>query len=409
MSKNKTREDICKIEHFIFNDDVQNLLGEILGTVKNINIFEITGMSSYETKHSNTLSWLFENSNKELSKSIFEGFLKETIKITKNNIENDYPFENIKSLNGLLKYIYLPEKDRDIEIYREKNNIDLLIVDNSNRFTFTIENKVHHSESDGQLKKYREYIEKKYISFNNYFIFLTLDESWPKKTAIEGEKNRKTFLLSNYSAITNPISNILKEDKFKSKLGNEERLILEHYLDMLIRKNIVSNEKLSSLCNNVWSNYGEALNILISHKPSGLDKFKTKLFEAIESSIALESEPFYNYSNTLSDRRINTQSLKKIHLDNKKNNYIDEPEVFFGIYIVKSDMRIWFYRKDENTFKEIWASIGGKKGKTKFNPYEISGQNREQITEFANEEIINEEVNKIVEKIIEIDKKLSSF
>lgn len=407
MSEIVTNSDLQKVESFIFNDAVQDSFLEILGSVKNINIFEIVGISHYETKHSNTLSWLFKNHNEELSKYIFESFLKETIKITESHIEHGYTFSNIKSLEKLQRYIYLPDTNREIKVYREKNDIDLLIVDERNNFTFSIENKINHTESNNQLKKYRKYIEKTYKSYTNYFIFLTKDESRPSESSDEGEINREKYLLSSYASIADPITNMLGKNKSDSSLTNEELFILEHYLDMLIRKNIVPNEKLSYLCEKIWKNHSEALSLLIDHKPSGLQIFKSKLFEEIENNINLEADAFYNYSNTLSDRRLNTVNWNKYHLKNTSGKYKEEPLIYFGIYIVKSTMRIWIIRKDTNSSPEIWKALGGRKNSKRYDPYTVSNEDREKILIHINDEIIEKEVKEIVKKLIKIDEKFS--
>jgi hypothetical protein len=62
----------------------------------------------------------------------------------------------------------------DVEILREWRNIDILIIDHTNKFIFLIENKIYGRETRGQLVKYRELVELEFPGFSIVPIFLTL-------------------------------------------------------------------------------------------------------------------------------------------------------------------------------------------------------------------------------------------
>ena len=55
----------------------------------------------------------------------------------------------------------------DIELRREYKNIDLLLIDETNKFIFLIENKVDSFQHDNQLEKYRQIVDTEYSS-NDY-------------------------------------------------------------------------------------------------------------------------------------------------------------------------------------------------------------------------------------------------
>jgi len=246
------------VENFIYNDDVQDILSQINDNVMDFNILEITGMGTQEIKHSNILVWLFGDSEHNLEYQILDDFLKKVID------EN-----NDKNLDSLKKYLYLPEDtNRDITIFREKDNIDLLIVDESNKFIITIENKIYASErvsgSDGgQLAKYESIINEKYSSqYNKIFIFLTINLE---------EATKNNWLKANHTMIVNIIENVIeiKDITIKTKI------IFESYIDLMKRRGIVANKGLENLCEKIWLNkkYAEALNILIQHKTTITKKF----------------------------------------------------------------------------------------------------------------------------------------
>ena len=111
--------DLKVIKDFIFNDEVQDVLSKIDDRLMDFNILEITSMGNQEIKHSNVLSWLFSDKEHELGYKILNDFLKKVV--AQNNFD------------ALNEYLYLSKNNQDITIYREKDNIDLLIVDKNNK------------------------------------------------------------------------------------------------------------------------------------------------------------------------------------------------------------------------------------------------------------------------------------
>ena len=193
------------IKNFIFDDEVQKLFEDINNNVLDFNILEITGMGNQEIKHSNILGWLFSDTEHNLEYKILEGFLKKIIAL--NGIEN------------LQDYLYLSKHRKDIVIYREKDNIDLLIVDEANQVLFAIENKVFagertDGEDGGQLQKYENIINHKYPKYQKYFIFLTIDLNEPSKD---------NWLKANHEMIVETLNEISRNKdivKRSAKLGS---------------------------------------------------------------------------------------------------------------------------------------------------------------------------------------------
>ena len=260
MSK-KTKdivEQIKCVQDFIFNDDAQHIFSSINDNLMDFNILEITGMGNQEIKHSNILGWLFDDSEHNLEYHILDCFLKKVIEENKKDSDN-------KPLDNLQSYIYLSEKKKDITIYREKDNIDLLIVDEANKVIITIENKVYASErtdgnDGGQLKKYEDTVSEKYNDeYTKYFIFLTIDLEEPSK-------GNEKWMIANHQMVTDIIEEILKT---KIDITMKTTIILESYVDILKRNGIVADEKLEILCKKIWDNpeYKKALEIINNYKP----------------------------------------------------------------------------------------------------------------------------------------------
>lgn len=266
-------ENYEELENFIFDDNVQDILDKIKNSVMNFNILEITGMGSQEIKHSNILAWMFSNSEHNLEYKILEGFLKKVVDANEIN----------ETTTFLKHYIYLPKNDKNITIYREKDNIDLLIVDNANEVVIAIENKVYASErydgdDGGQLNKYYERVDKSYKYFKNkIFIYLTIDGSFP-----ESEKNQSIWLNATHEMIGEVVENILENQTVLSKA----EMILTSYVDLLKRRNIMADKNLEELCKKIWDKNSKALDILFRYRTTNLDK----LYDLIKIPYSFYSE-----------------------------------------------------------------------------------------------------------------------
>ncbi|KIM03976.1 MAG: hypothetical protein KN64_09660 [Sulfurovum sp. AS07-7] len=257
-------QEIGIIEKFFFNDEILDAINQINNHLKPNNIFEITGMGSQEIKHSKILGW-FMSSNHEIKDYFFVNLLKYAISFT----DKQKYFDN-KKIKDLKEYIYiLPQKNFIVKF--EYKNIDILVIDEANKFVFVIENKVGAQESKEQLAKYREIAEEEFRDYKRFGIFLTADGSLPDNSSRDSESNLAFYLIAWYKDIYSILKNILEKDNIT--LTNETHLIIENYMDLLLRRNIVENEEIKEICEKIWSNeeYKSALEILLNYKPSKLE------------------------------------------------------------------------------------------------------------------------------------------
>ncbi len=379
------------VEELIFNDEFQKELAEINNSLMDFNILEITGMGHQETKHSNILGWLFEDSEHNLEYQILDGFLKQVIEANKDN----------DNLNKLQKYLYL-SRNRNITVYREKDNIDLLIEDKENKFIIVIENKVWAEErkdgkDGGQLKKYEIIINNKYSkSYTKFFIFLTPDLAKPS------EGNEK-WMLANYQMILNTINSIIDSDK---DLNIKTKLILESYVDLLKRRNIVEDKKLKELCEKIWGNkkYKKALDVLFEYKP---DK-QLMIYEYLEQKIKNNNKIISttNCNNLRNSSKAFIRFISKDFdcKDGFRYEINNEPKktLKLGFLLIKADP------KAEFIFKKFKKSIIKKNNieKLKYNETQIDKLvlvEAKDIKKFEKEELSFEEIKE------KIDEKWDAF
>ena len=391
MENYEEYEKYEELENFIFDDNVQDILDKIKNSVMNFNILEITGMGSQEIKHSNILAWMFSNSEHNLEYKILEDFLKKIVE-----------FNEVSEATTFLKhYIYLPEKDKNITIYREKDNIDLLIVDNANKVVIAIENKVYANErSDGkyggQLKNYCKIVDENYKNFKNkIFIYLTIDGLSP-----ESEENQKIWLNATHEMIGEAVEDILEKQTILPKA----EMILTSYVDLLKRRNIMSDKNLEELCKKIWDKNSKALDILFRYRTTNLDK----LYDLIASKYSF-------YSEESSD--IKFDAIDKIYKYVYDEEWYDADYRAIDILIVKKSNYIWIgywhpeipstnNKKLLELYKNIFK-IKPQKEKRIVMIYEsdIEDLTEEQLSDKANETIntLNlkiEELEKLVNKLI---------
>lgn len=269
---NNEKSPYAQVEEFIFDDESQNLLSQINSNVMNFNILDITGMGNQEIKHSNILSWMFGDNEHGLGYEILECFLKKIIESSSDNTKVDI-------LKHLKHYVYLPKKKEDFTIYREKNNIDLLLVDKSNKFVIAIENKVYHSErvggnGGGQLTEYYNIVNRDYDEdYKKFFVYLTIDKVPPSS-----KDNKKNWMVASHQMVGEVVEDLLNANN----LNDKTELILSSYVDLLKRRNIMANKKLEELCEKIWAKNEKALDILFEYRKTDLDRIYDLICEGLD-------------------------------------------------------------------------------------------------------------------------------
>ena len=311
MSKN----DLEILKEFINDKEAQEKFNAIKNSVMDLNIFEITGLGNQEIKHSNTLAWLFGDNEHGLKYQILERFLKFTLE-NGNNTSKRY--ENLE------KYLKIQEKN--IRVFRESYNIDLLLIDENNKLVITIENKVEADEGEEQLLKYRKFIDDKYKDFKRIYIFLTKDGHPPKDKSEQSQ-----WLTATYKMVGDSIEYSLKNNKLSQKAN----IILSSYVDLLKRRNIVSNEKLQNLCEQIWDKYEKELQILINYKKTKIDK----LYDFIINTLKNNDIPLYT---KYSIKTKSTENMYKFIYNKTPEVAREDDEYAINLGIEKYDNYIWF-------------------------------------------------------------------
>lgn len=230
------------LEKFILNNKE---LEKLESLVAQFNVFETLNIVNAEIRHSSVLAWLL---NPNANHGCGDYFVKLVLK---------YIFsKNRDSLKSNLTIFDLENFDySDLEIRREWNNIDILIISEKNKFIVTIENKIISSEHSNQLERYFKIIEKNFPNFEKIFVYLTP----------EGEiGSDENWLILDYSVILNALNDLIE---YKRSSASEKILSFLKQYSTIIRRYIVSNSEIEQICRNIYKKHQQALDIIFQYKP----------------------------------------------------------------------------------------------------------------------------------------------
>jgi hypothetical protein len=216
------------------------------------NIFEATGMQFQEIKHSNFLSYILDPTNKhELGEEFIRSFLV-------NSVGQEYRNCDLSS----------------VKVYREKHNIDLLIINDSpdnkeESFLIVIEFKVWAGETGNQLNKYIEACKKHYPNLIDKAIFLYL-------TPFGSNPSNSDYKPISYEVILDSLES-LKPD------NSSVAISVEHY-KKFIRRYILQNDERAKEAYDIYFRYKDEIDFINSQS----QKFNHLIYDRVTSFISKE-------------------------------------------------------------------------------------------------------------------------
>ena len=227
---------------FAVNNPDLAILEKLLGA---FNPLKVLGVSDFELRHSNVLAWLINPAaHHGLGDCIFKNILLDVLKDNWNIKDNQLP--NIADIIGA--------EFSDLQVHREWRNIDVFAISPRNNTIAVVENKIHAAESDAQLERYVDTVEKAYPSYKKAYIFLTLDGSAPKS----GDKYVTISHDRIYRIVKDSV--YLRKDHMSSRIYD----FIEQYLEVLEEKTM-KNETLTKICTKLYSEHREAIATIMTY------------------------------------------------------------------------------------------------------------------------------------------------
>ncbi|MDB5407505.1 MAG: hypothetical protein JWL84_2417 [Rhodospirillales bacterium] len=217
---------------------------EVHARMARFNLFEAVGAVRGELRHSNFLAHLLSpNRSHGLGQVVLENVLRAVLELI--------PPERRPVMTLELRVADLG----DAIVYRERDNIDLLIEIDSLDLVVVIENKVDSKAGDGQLERYRVMTESRYPARRKLYVYLTptgADSEHPSYTAF------------SYVRLAEVLESLL--DNERSVIAPEPAVIIRHYVEML-RRHIVPDERLQDLARRLYERHSEALDFIFECRP----------------------------------------------------------------------------------------------------------------------------------------------
>ena len=346
--------------------------------LQTVNIFEILKTEKAEIRHSNFIAWLL---NPKGQHGLGDYFLKRfLIDISLHEKCEELQIQDIHSL--LL---------RDIKVYREWNNIDLLLLNND--FAIIIENKIFHNETKNQLRKYENIVEENFDSKKIIKVFLTID-------GYEAEESNE-FVNYSYESILKIFDDILL---IKKDLTDKVKIYLEDYI-YNFKKNIMGKSELNVLADKIYQNHRQLFDFITENKSDIFSPIK----EIIERKIVTKGYELRTKHNKYT--RFLTKALRNV-LPEGLSGYWETGDLFlFEVYYYKNANKIQVYctigdytdeRKDKlfDIMKSIRTKSSIPKGAAFFKNRDFNLKNYDEYVGDKFNEKISDDILDYISKIV---------
>lgn len=235
------RTDLNALNKFVLdNQELESLEGRL----QQFNIFEALGAVRQELRHSDFLAYLLDpNQNHGLGDAFAKRLLQKSLTFVTGAEPGLSPVHlDIWSLNSAV-------------VLREWQGIDILLVDEQNRLTVVIENKIDASEHSGQLSRYYEAAQRQHPNHRIVPLLLTPEGQIPSD-------DRYTPI--DYGVISSLLSELAETRR--TVIGPDVGTMLVHYTHML-RRHIVNDSEIPELCRQLYRKHRRALDLIFEHRP----------------------------------------------------------------------------------------------------------------------------------------------
>jgi len=207
------------------------------------NFLQALGVARAEIKHSTFLAYLL---NPREQHALRDRFLREVLLQVRDRAYPEKPW-----LNGLY--------DLDLsgtEVYRERHNIDILLLNRSQKLAVIVENKTGAKEHDDQLRRYWDTVDTAYPwATNRLGIFLTIQGAKPSDDR---------YIALPYSAVCRAGESLLRSAG--EGIPDKTMQFLGEYLSS-IRREFVGDPQALKLSWKINQRHGQALKFVAESTP----------------------------------------------------------------------------------------------------------------------------------------------
>jgi hypothetical protein len=142
-----------------------------------------------------------------------------------------------------------------MEVRREWQHIDILLLDEDHKLAVVIENKIDSGEHSDQRQRYHEVIKQHFPSWQIVELYLTPSGELPSNEA---------YLPVDYRLVCQVIDSLAESRA--SVVNPDVKTLMTHYTDML-RRHIVGDSDVARLCQQIYQKHRQALDLIYEHRP----------------------------------------------------------------------------------------------------------------------------------------------
>lgn len=214
------------------------------------NLFDVLGIARSELQHSKVLGWLL---NPRGSHGVGDSLLREfLIRIVSEGNRIGVSHVSPGDVEGW-NFI-------DVEVVRERHNIDILVIGKHEEFICFIENKVDSGEHSEQLTRYYATVKETYRGSKVLPVYLTPSGAPP---SCKQDANR--YVPIDYGRVADMVADTLR--RRADTINPNVASFLEQYEQTLRRKILDTPSDLDRLALQIYSDHRDAVHQIIRSKP----------------------------------------------------------------------------------------------------------------------------------------------
>lgn len=165
----------------------------------------------------------------------------------------------------------------DIEVYRERQNVDVMVQSRSGRWCLIIETKIRSKESRGQLSRYRRAIAEEMPDAQIIPVYLTLDGDEPSD-----DGRLAGFVPLGFSTVLELAERVIEQNI--TRIPSDAQVFLRQYMDTL-RRLTMQDTKLIELCKTIYRRHRDAIDLIVEYGAS------SRVIDVAESVLADRAKP----------------------------------------------------------------------------------------------------------------------
>lgn len=256
-------------------------LTELETLLTEFNLFEVLGVSKAEIRHSRAIAWLLDpHGSHGLGDAYLRGFLREAI-VSAADIGIDVP--NLADIGRW---------DLSVAaVFRERHNIDILVLDETNGYVCPIENKIESGEHSNQLSRYLSIVKRTYPDLSPLPVFLTPGGGRPARRT-----DAEQYAPLGYESVADLISQLL-ENQVEGASPSVMDFLRQY--ELTIRRQVMNTPNdMDKLAYDIYNDHSEAIDHIIRTR-SRLGTIDWNIIESIVADTAPDLEFFSRSANIL--------------------------------------------------------------------------------------------------------------